>query len=54
MNIPNIDMNNPQVQMLSNILTGQGMSAEQVVRNICQQRGIDVDEFIKSISKGKE
>lgn len=54
MNIPQIDMNNPQVKLLANLLTGQNMNAEQVVRSICEQRGINVDEFIKSITKGKE
>ena len=38
-----------QMQNVMSILSGKGMSAEQMVRSICRERGIDVDEFMNSI-----
>lgn len=43
-------MNNiNQVRGIMGMLGGKGINAEQAVRSICQQRGIDVDEFMKSL-----
>ena len=38
-----------QMQNVMGMLSGKGMSAEQMVRSICRERGIDVNEFMKSI-----
>lgn len=41
-------MNNmDEVKNVMSMLQGKGMNAEQMVRNICKQQGIDVDEFMK-------
>lgn len=41
-------MNNMgEVKNVMSMLQGKGMNAEQMVRNICKQQGIDVDEFMK-------
>nr|DAM30920.1 MAG TPA: Raf-like Ras-binding domain [Bacteriophage sp.] len=43
-------MNNmSQVKGIMGMLSGKGMNAEQAVRSICQQRGINVDEFMSQI-----
>lgn len=43
-------MNNMnQVRGIMGMLSGKGMNAEQAVRSICQQRGIDVDEFMSQL-----
>lgn len=43
-------MNDPrQMQNVIGMLSGSGMSAEQMVRSICKERGIDVNEFMNSI-----
>jgi hypothetical protein len=43
-------MNNmSQVKGIMGMLSGKGMNAEQAVRSICQQRGIDVDEFMSQL-----
>lgn len=43
-------MNNMnQVRGIMSMLSGKGMSPEQAVRSICQQRGINVDEFMSMI-----
>lgn len=43
-------MNNMnQVKGILGMLNGKGMNAEQAVRSICQQRGINVDEFMSQI-----
>ena len=43
-------MNNVnQVKGIMNMLSGKGLNAEQAVRNICQQRGINVDEFMSQL-----
>ena len=38
-----------QMQSIMGMLSGKGMSAEQMVRSICRERGIDVNEFMRSI-----
>lgn len=38
-----------QMQNVMGMLSGKGMSAEQMVRSICRERGIDVNEFMSSI-----
>lgn len=38
-----------QMQNVMGMLSGMGMSAEQMVRSICKERGIDVNEFMNSI-----
>lgn len=38
-----------QMQNVMGMLSGKGMSAEQMVRSICKERGIDVNEFMNSI-----
>lgn len=38
-----------QMQNVMSMLSGRGMSAEQMVRSICRERGIDVNEFMNSI-----
>lgn len=41
-------MNNmSEVKNVMSMLQGKGMDAEQMVRNICKQQGIDVDELMK-------
>lgn len=43
-------MNNMnQVRGIMGMLSGKGMNAEQAVRSICQQRGINVDEFMSQL-----
>ena len=43
-------MNNVgQVRQLMEMLCGKGLNPEQVVRNICKQRGINVDEFMSQL-----
>lgn len=43
-------MNNMgEVKNVMSMLQGKGMNAEQMVRNICKQQGIDVDEFMKML-----
>lgn len=38
-----------QMQNVMGMLSGKGMSEEQMVRSICRERGIDVNEFMNSI-----
>lgn len=38
-----------QMQNIIGMLSGRGVSAEQMVRSICKERGIDVNEFMNSI-----
>ena len=38
-----------QMQNVMCMLSGKGMSAEQMVRSICRERGIDVNEFMNRI-----
>lgn len=43
-------MNNVgQMKQIMEMLGGKGMNAEQAVRSICQQRGINVDEFMSML-----
>lgn len=43
-------MNNVnQVKGIMSMLNGKGLNPEQAVRNICQQRGINVDEFMSQL-----
>ena len=43
-------MNNlNQVKGIMGMLNGKGMNAEQAVRSICKQRGINVDEFMSQL-----
>lgn len=35
-----------QIQMAKQFLSGKNMTAEQAVRMICQQRGIDVNNLL--------
>lgn len=36
-----------QINMVKNLLSQKGMSAETWVRQLCAQRGINVDEFMQ-------
>ena len=38
-----------QIKGIMGMLNGKGMNAEQAVRSICQQRGIDVDAFMSQL-----
>ena len=38
-----------QIKGIIGMLNGKGMNPEQAVRAICQQRGIDVDEFMSQL-----
>ena len=38
-----------QIKGIMGMLNGKGMNAEQAVRSICQQRGIDVDEVMSQL-----
>lgn len=38
-----------QVKGIMSMLGGKGMNPEQAVRSICQQRGINVDEFMSML-----
>lgn len=38
-----------QMRGIMSMLSGNGMNPEQAVRSICQQRGIDVDEFMSQL-----
>ena len=43
-------MNNMnQIKGIMSMLSGEGMNPEQAVRNICKQRGINVDEFMSQL-----
>ena len=41
------NMNSPQMQMVMQMT--KGASPKQLVMNMCQQRGIDVNSFIEQI-----
>ena len=45
------DINSPQMKAVFNLLNGKGITAEQAVRELCSQRGIDVNSLIDSIKK---
>ena len=38
-----------QIRGIIGMLSGNGMNPEQAVRSICQQRGINVDEFMSQL-----
>lgn len=38
-----------QVRGIIGMLSGKGMNPEQAVRNICKQRGINIDEFMSQL-----
>lgn len=38
-----------QMRGIIGMLNGKGMNPEQAVRSICQQRGINVDEFMSKL-----
>lgn len=43
-------MNNlNQVKGIMSMLNGKGLNPEQAVRNICKQKGINVDEFMSQL-----
>lgn len=42
-------MNNPTLQPILNMLN-QGISPQQLFNNICQQKGINPQEFIKNLT----
>ena len=39
----------PQMGKVLNMLSSNGASPEQMVRRICRERGIDVDEFLSNL-----
>ena len=43
---PMPQVNQQQVSFVKNFLAKKGISAEMAVRQICNQRGINVDEFM--------
>lgn len=48
--IPKIDQQ--QIRLIQSLMALKGISAEEMVRDICKQRGIDVDAFMKQIEEG--
>ena len=44
---PTPQVNPQQVAFVKNLLKQRGMSAETMVRQLCGQRGINVDEFME-------
>ena len=48
-NTLNVEQDIRAMQNVMGMLSGKGMSAEQMVRSICKERGIDVNEFMNSI-----
>ena len=48
------NVNSPQMQTIMNMLNSSGMSAEQLVRQQCKQRGINVDEFMNTVKANFE
>ena len=47
----NLMGNADQVNQILSMLNGGKVNPEQMVRTICKQRGINVEEFMKEISK---
>lgn len=41
-------LNNPEIKNIINMLN-QGISSESIFKNLCFQRGINPDEFIKNL-----
>lgn len=44
--------NQRKVEEIIGMASGRGMTPEQMVRRICKERGINVDEFIKNLNNG--
>lgn len=42
---------NPQMSQMLNLIKANGNNYEQVFRNMCNQRGINADEFIKNLTE---
>ena len=40
-------INRSQMDIIKNMLSGKGIGAEQMVRTVCKQRGIDVNALLK-------
>lgn len=40
-------VNPQQIAFVKNLLSQKGMTAESLVRQLCNQRGINVDEFME-------
>lgn len=38
-----------QIRGIMDMLSGKGMSAEQAVRSICKERGIDVNQLMSQL-----
>lgn len=45
----NMSVNNPQMKPLINLLN-QGISPENLFKNLCQQKGINPNDFLKKIT----
>ena len=43
--MPNVSKE--QIALVKNMISGKGISAETWVRQLCAQRGINVDEFMQ-------
>jgi hypothetical protein len=43
--------NNPNLQPIVNMIS-KGVSPQQIFNNLCQQKGINPQEFLKQITKG--
>ena len=43
---PTPQVNPQQIAFVKNLLSQKGMTAEAMVRQLCNQRGINVDEFM--------
>ena len=44
---PMPQVNPQQISFVKNLLSQKGMTAEAMVRQLCNQRGINVDEFME-------
>jgi len=45
-NTPTPQVNPQQISFVKNMLSQKGVSAETMVRQLCAQRGINVEEFM--------
>lgn len=43
------NVNSPQMKMIMQMTRGKGISPQQLVTNMCQQKGIDVNSFMEQI-----
>ena len=48
--LDNLVKQNPQMAQTVNLIKSNG-NYEQVFRNMCQQRGINADEFVKDMNR---